>query len=122
MIRTALLAAFLAAASAAHAQEADPHAGHGAPAAATAAAGAATERYRAAMERMHAATVETTGDPAGDFARMMIPHHESAVEMARAYLESGDTDPVLTRFANEVVRSQESEIGELRAWLAANGR
>lgn len=121
MIRTALLAAFLAAVAAAHAQEADPHAGHGAPAA-TAAAGAATERYRAAMERMHAAPVETTGDPAGDFARMMIPHHESAVEMARAYLESGDTDPVLTRLANEVVRSQESEIGELRAWLAANGR
>lgn len=34
-------------------------------------------------------SVPMTGDPDIDFAAMMIPHHEGAVEMAKAYLAKG---------------------------------
>ena len=61
-----------------------------------------------------------SGDPDVDFARMMIPHHQSAIDMAKAYLESGETDPTISRIARDVVASQEREIAELREWLMAH--
>ncbi len=51
---------------------------------------------------------------------MMIPHHQSAIDMARAYLDSGETDPTLTRISRDVIASQEKEIAELRAWIEKN--
>src|SRR3954469_7520747 len=37
------------------------------------------------MERMHTdMMVAPSGDPDRDFARMMIPHHQGAVDMAKA--------------------------------------
>ena len=50
-----------------------------------------------------------TGDPDHDFAAMMIPHHQGAVEMAKAVLLYGK-DPVLRRLAQEIIVTQEQEI------------
>jgi len=50
-----------------------------------------------------------TGDPDHDFAVMMIPHHQGAVDMAKAELLYGK-DPVLRRLAQEIVVTQEQEI------------
>jgi uncharacterized protein (DUF305 family) len=50
-----------------------------------------------------------TGDPDHDFAAMMIPHHQGAVDMARAELLYGK-DPVLRRLAQEIIVTQEQEI------------
>jgi uncharacterized protein (DUF305 family) len=50
-----------------------------------------------------------TGDPDHDFAAMMIPHHEGAVDMAKVELIYGK-DPVLRRLAQEIVVTQEQEI------------
>ena len=50
-----------------------------------------------------------TGDPDHDFAAMMIPHHQGAVDMAKAELIYGK-DPVLRRLAQEIVVTQEQEI------------
>jgi uncharacterized protein (DUF305 family) len=69
------------------------------------------------MEKM-----EMSGEAGIDFALMMIPHHQSAIDMARAYLHSGDDDPELTKLSQEIVAAQEGEIAFLRAWLAKNGR
>ena len=69
------------------------------------------------MEDMEA--MEMTGDASVDFAMMMIPHHQSAIAMAEAYLEHGD-DPELTELANEVIAAQTKEIEFLETWLAAN--
>ncbi|WP_343716352.1 DUF305 domain-containing protein [Inquilinus sp.] len=48
---------------------------------------------------------------------MMILHHQSAVDMAEAYLRHG-TDPQLRALSQQVVTSQREEIGTLQAWLA----
>ena len=44
-----------------------------------------------------------------DFAAMMIPHHQGAVDMAKAELLYG-TNPVLRRLAQELIVTQGQEI------------
>ena len=57
-----------------------------------------------------------TGDPDHDFAAMMIPHHQGAVDMAKAQLLYGK-NPVLRRLAQEIIVTQGSEIAVMRAEL-----
>jgi uncharacterized protein (DUF305 family) len=57
-----------------------------------------------------------TGDPDHDFATMMIPHHQGAVDMAKVELVYGK-DPVLRRLAQEIIVSQEQEIEVMRMRL-----
>src|SRR5688500_9163633 len=49
----------------------------------------AGKAYMGAMQRMmdEMGKMEMTGDAGKDFAMMMIPHHQSAIDMAEAYLE-----------------------------------
>src|SRR5690242_5480797 len=58
-----------------------------------------------------------TGDADHDFAAMMSPHHQGAIDMARAELDHGK-DPVLRRMAQDIIAAQEKEIGDLKDWLA----
>lgn len=64
------------------------------------------------------ATTPMTGDPDHDFAAMMIPHHQGAIDMARAYLAQAK-DPALRRLAQEIVVTQEQEIVMIRRRLGA---
>jgi uncharacterized protein (DUF305 family) len=57
-----------------------------------------------------------SGDPDHDFAAMMIPHHQGAVDMAKAELLYGK-DPVLRRLAQEIIVTQEQEIEVMRLRL-----
>jgi uncharacterized protein (DUF305 family) len=50
-----------------------------------------------------------TGEPDHDFAAMMIPHHQGAIDMAKAELLYG-TNPVLRRLAQEIFVTQNAEI------------
>ena len=50
-------------------------------------------------------------DPA--FVKMMVPHHEGAIRMARIELEKG-SDPELKTLAREIVAAQEREIALMR--------
>ena len=86
-----------------------------------AAASAATDDFNASMDvammRMHAAMARPgTGDPDHDFAIMMIPHHQGAVEMAEAELRFG-RDPVLRRLAQGIIVEQRQEISVMRQAL-----
>ncbi len=110
------LAAGLLALSPALAQDHSAHSGAGM------AHDKTSKAYMEAMERMdrEMAASPMTGKPGVDFAKMMIPHHQSAIDMARVYLESGESDPTITRIARDVVASQEREIAELNDWLKTN--
>ncbi len=96
------------------------HTGHGS-AKPAAAESAATKAYRAVNDKMHKdMDIAFTGDADADFARGMIPHHQGAVDMAKIVLQHGK-DPEIRKLAEEVVRTQETEIKFMREWLAKRG-
>ena len=70
------------------------------------------------MVQMHASMdrVSSTGDPDHDFALMMIPHHQGAIDMAKVELLYGK-DPVMRRLAQEILIDQQSEINAMWLWL-----
>jgi uncharacterized protein (DUF305 family) len=71
-----------------------------------------------AMSRMHSEMhVELTGDADRDFARMMIPHHQGAVDMALVELRYGH-DERLRRLAQGIIVEQKQEIDVMRLYLA----
>ena len=59
-----------------------------------------------------------TGDPDHDLSAMMIPHHQGAIDMAKAFLLQGK-DPALRRLAQEIIVTQTQEIDVMRRRLAA---
>ena len=84
---------------------------------------AASTAYMDAMAKMDAdmKAMAMTGKPGADFALMMIPHHQAAIDMAKAYLASGENDPELTKLSQEIVTAQETEISFMQAWLKKSG-
>jgi uncharacterized protein (DUF305 family) len=74
-----------------------------------------------AMDRMDSGMMaaKLTDDPDRDFAAMMIPHHQGAIDMAKAELIYGH-DPVLRRLAEGIIVEQQQEIELMQRSL--NGR
>lgn len=72
----------------------------------------------AGMDQMHkdmmAGTMAADIDVA--FVCGMIPHHQGAIDMARAELKYGD-DEWAKAMAQKVIDAQEQEIADMRAWL-----
>jgi uncharacterized protein (DUF305 family) len=70
-----------------------------------------------AMSRMHAGmNVPDTHEPDRDFAAMMIPHHQGAVDMALVELRFGH-DERLRRLAQGIIVEQRQEIEVMRRIL-----
>jgi uncharacterized protein (DUF305 family) len=46
----------------------------------------------------------------------MLPHHQAALDMAKAELMYGQ-DPQMRRLAQEIITEQESEIELMQLWL-----
>ena len=78
--------------------------------------------YSEAMETMMTEMegIEPTGDPDVDFLLMMIPHHQSAVDMARALLEQSD-DAEVSALAQAIIEAQEEEIAAMTVMLERLG-
>lgn len=96
------------------------HSGHGTPPAAPADT-AATKAFRDINARMHRdMDIRYSNDIDVDFVRNMIPHHQSAVEMAKVVLQHSK-EPETRKLAEDVVRTQEAEIAQMRAFLKRKG-
>jgi uncharacterized protein (DUF305 family) len=56
-----------------------------------------------------------------DFASMMIPHHQSAIEMSDAIIKNGK-DEEIKQMAQKIRSDSQKEIGELKDWLQNHGK
>lgn len=60
--------------------------------------------------------MKMSGDTDKDFAMMMIPHHQSAVDMAKNELSHGK-EVEIKQMAQKMIADQNKEIKEFQAWL-----
>jgi uncharacterized protein (DUF305 family) len=112
-----ILAALLPLAIAGCEAEQPKAAGHGSNHAAASAPTEAARAYDSAMDRMHRDMGKASADSDESFMRMMIAHHQGAIEMAQIELRHG-RDAQARRLAERVVAAQTAEIREIEAWLA----
>ncbi|HEY2625151.1 MAG TPA: DUF305 domain-containing protein [Candidatus Udaeobacter sp.] len=72
----------------------------------------------ASMDKMHMAmgAIERSGNNDVDFVRLMLPHHQAAIDMAKTQLLYGK-DPQMRRLAQEIVTDQQLEIELMQHWL-----
>jgi len=70
------------------------------------------------MEEMHRTMVSVapSGDTDVDFVRLMLPHHQAAIEMAKTELLLGRSRE-MRRLAQEIIADQQSEIDLMELWL-----
>jgi uncharacterized protein (DUF305 family) len=59
---------------------------------------------------------ETNGVAEHDFVTMMIPHHQGAIDMAKAVLLYSK-DPEMVNLAQGIIAEQQNEIRVMQAWL-----
>jgi uncharacterized protein (DUF305 family) len=60
--------------------------------------------------------IRPSGNVDNDFAAMMVPHHQGAIEMAQAELRHGRNEQ-LRRMAQEIIVTQQQEIAAMRLAL-----
>jgi hypothetical protein len=75
-----------------------------------------SENQSAMLKMMAGMEIRPSGDVDADFAAMMIPHHQGAIEMAQAELRHGSNEQ-LRRIAQEIVVDQQQEITAMRLAL-----
>jgi hypothetical protein len=70
------------------------------------------------MDDMHKkmAAMPMTGNPDVDFAMMMVAHHQGAIAMAQAEIDTGK-DPVMIKAAKKIIAAQKKEIVQFEDWL-----
>ena len=75
--------------------------------------------FQMAMTKMEPAMMQgmMASDPDVAFACAMIPHHQSAIEMSKAVLKTGDNAEI-KRMAEKIISDQEKEIAGFKEWLA----
>ena len=72
----------------------------------------------ASMDKMHMAmgAVARSGNNDVDFVRLMLPHHQAAIDMAKTQLLYGK-DAQMRRLAQEIITDQQLEIELMQRWL-----
>jgi uncharacterized protein (DUF305 family) len=76
-----------------------------------------TEAMATHKQMMESMQMKPSGEPDKDFAAMMIPHHQGAIDMARLELKYGK-EPALLAMAEKIIGAQEKEMEQLKAWQA----
>lgn len=79
--------------------------------------------YMDAMKRMDAPMMQgiQARDPDVAFVQAMIPHHQGAIDMARAVLQFGKDDQVKV-WANQIITAQQAEIAAMQEWLKQHAK
>jgi len=77
-----------------------------------------TQDMDASMKLMdhEMSAAQMDGNADHDFAVMMMPHHQGAIDMAKAELSHG-RDPTMRRLAEEIIADQKSEIDLMNLWM-----
>jgi uncharacterized protein (DUF305 family) len=80
--------------------------------------GPADQAYMRSMMGMHRGMEAhpMTGDADHDFMAMMIPHHQAAINMAKAELQYGK-NAKLRAMAQDIIKTQQAEIEQMQAML-----
>jgi uncharacterized protein (DUF305 family) len=93
-------------------------AGHPTHAVSISTADPAWTELTSSMEKMHQAmsSVAPSDDSDRDFVRLMLPHHQAAIDMAKSELLFGKS-PEMRRLAQEIITDQQSEIQLMQLWL-----
>jgi hypothetical protein len=70
------------------------------------------------MDKMHTAmaSLQSSDDGDVDFVKLMLVHHQAAIDMAQTELAYGK-DPQMRRLAQEIITDQKSEIDLMQLWL-----
>lgn len=71
------------------------------------------ENETAMSTMMTAMSIKPSGNVDADFVAMMVPHHQGAIDMARAELRYGHNEQ-LRRLAQEIIITQQQEIAVMR--------
>lgn len=80
--------------------------------------------YVKAMQAMEQALMESemSGNATGDFARVMILHHQSAIAMIDVLLAQKDVDPEVRGMAENMRAAQAKEIAALQRWMETHAQ
>ncbi len=82
---------------------------------------AAMDAYKHAMEKMNVEMQKGMDpDPTKAWVKMMIAHHQGAVEMNKVVLKE-TKDPQIRTMAEKTTGEQEAEIKKLQKWLSKHG-
>jgi uncharacterized protein (DUF305 family) len=77
----------------------------------------AGKEYKAAMEKMDAAMMKGMDpDPTKAWAKMMIAHHQGAIDMSMTVLKE-TKDPMIRRMAEKGIKEQTEEQKMLEDWI-----
>jgi uncharacterized protein (DUF305 family) len=80
-----------------------------------------TKEFKEAQIKMMKATPQFSGNADVDLVRQMIPHHQSAIDMAKVQLAHGK-DPQIRALAEKIIKDQEKEIADMEEWLKKNAK
>jgi len=117
LCRITILVALLSMAGLMAAQQ-NSHSQHGDAAVSAKNNDPAWSELQASMTKMHESmsSIAPSTNSDVDFVRLMLPHHQAALDMAKAELFYGK-DPQIRRLAQEIITDQQSEIELMQLWL-----
>lgn len=82
---------------------------------------AATDDYKQPMQKMNADMQQGMDpDPTKAWVKMMIAHHQGAIDMNKIVLKE-TKDPEVRKMAKKTTAEQETEIKKLHGWLSKHG-
>lgn len=79
------------------------------------------QAYTSSMDKMHSEMMLGITDPIPDvaFARTLLPHHTSAIDMAKIQLRYGK-DEEMRRLAQEITNNQPPKIEQMQDWIVVH--